>query len=75
MNKDQKTKRTQLSDLPVAEKELTGQEMAQVQGGTTAANFVPVSGITSHPLNAKVKSAKPFLRRQNGANLRRTRIH
>ncbi len=39
MTEQTKTNRTQLTDLPVAEQELTGQEMAQVQGGASNLNL------------------------------------
>ncbi len=38
MTKNPKTKRTHLKDLAVAEQELSGQEMAEVQGGATNLN-------------------------------------
>jgi bacteriocin-like protein len=39
MAKNPKTNRTQLSDLAVNEQELSEQEMAQVQGGTSNLNL------------------------------------
>ena len=39
MTEQTKTNRTQLTDLPIAEQELTGQEMEQVQGGTSNLNL------------------------------------
>ena len=36
MSNETKTNRTQLTDLPVAEQEMTAQEMAKVQGGKAA---------------------------------------
>ena len=38
MIKQQKTNRTQIKDLAVNEQELSGQEMAQVQGGAVNLN-------------------------------------
>lgn len=38
MAKNPKTNRTQLTDLPAVEQEITGQEMAQVQGGAINLN-------------------------------------
>ena len=35
MSNENETNRTQLTDLPVAEQEMTAEEMAQVQGGKT----------------------------------------
>ena len=39
MSNENQPNRTQLTDLPVAEQELTGQEMAQVQGGASNLNL------------------------------------
>ena len=54
-----KTKRTQIEELTVAEQELSGQEMAQVQGGATNLNssrtnaplVASAGGIKSEPTN------------------------
>lgn len=53
MTKKQHSNRTQLTDLAVAEQELTEQEMAQVQGGTSNLNLsksnIPVGGLPPAP--------------------------
>ena len=64
MTEKTKTKRTQLTDLPVAEQELTGQEMEQVQGGTSNLNLsksnINIAPVPGTPLAAAttVKSSK-----------------
>ena len=64
MTKNQKTNRTQIKDLAVAEQELTGQEMEQVQGGTSNLNLsksnINLAPAPAPPLAAAttVKSSK-----------------
>lgn len=64
MSNETKTNRTQLTDLPVAEQELTGQEMEKVQGGTSNLNpsksNINIAPAPAPPLAAAttVKSSK-----------------
>lgn len=66
MAKNPKTNRTQLKDLAVNEQELSGPEMAQVQGGTSNLNLsksninaAPAPGTPLTPPPALGKAADP----------------
>ena len=60
MAKHQKTKRTQINDLSVSEKELTAMEAGKIKGGgKPTKDQTPTAIIGPPPLGAAIKAGEP----------------